>query len=570
MSFTAFSKDFSANMFTCVENQFITKYLPQSNGDAVRVYLYGLYLCSCKVETDAEALAKLLKLPYSRLLEIFDFWEECDLVHVLSRAPLMVEYLPVNAAVGKPKPLRPEKYAEFNRELLRRLSKIGKDLKPYEIQHILEFLESNPMEQQAFLLVTEYCIKKDGEKVTANHILNKAKKLCEGHKFTYEQVELDLADYNKHEKTLAKIFSLLGIYRKPQEADYEFLEGWLSRGMETGAIVACAETLKKGTLVSLDLLLNELDEKECRTKAEAEEYLARRQERTDVVYKIARKLGVKVQNPRAYIETYAEKWMERGYEEESLLLLAGQAFKLGYGFEELDALLDNLYKDGIVDSAGVKEYCAAREKQLRLLHQVQSACGIMKKTGNALDMVATWQSWNFSDAMILEAAKRSVGAAAPLSYMNKLLSEWKRTGISAPSEIPEKPAGAAIRQDYRSEAAIAADKRAERERYYTELRQKALDSADAAIAEAKKDEEFKNAENMIKRTEIELAKAEVFSPDTVPAILERLETHKKARISALARLQISEKDLLPKYHCEKCSDTGFLPNGKACDCYPYS
>ena len=54
MSFTAFSKDFTANMFTSVENQFITKYLPQANGDAVRVYLYGLYLCSCKVETDAE------------------------------------------------------------------------------------------------------------------------------------------------------------------------------------------------------------------------------------------------------------------------------------------------------------------------------------------------------------------------------------------------------------------------------------------------------------------------------------------------------------------------------------
>ncbi len=568
MSFTAFSKDFTANMFTSVENQFITKYLPQANGDAVRVYLYGLYLCSCKVETDAESLAKLLKLPYSRLLEIFDFWEECDLVHVLSRAPLMVEYLPVNAAVGKPKPLRPEKYAEFNRELLRRLSKIGKDLKPYEIQRILEFLENNPMEQQAFLLVTEYCIKKDGEKVTANHILNKAKKLCEGHKFTYEQVELDLADYNKHEKTLAKIFSLLGIYRKPQEADYEFLEGWLARGMEAAAIVSCAEALKKGTLVSLDLLLSELDEKGLRTKAEAEEYLARRQVRTDVVYKVARKLGVKVQNPRAYIETYAEKWLERGYDEESLLLLAGQAFKLGYGFEELDGLLDGLYRRGVVDGAGVKDYCAVREKQLRLLHQVQSACGVMKKTGSALDMVATWQSWNFSDAMILEAAKKSAGAAAPLSYMNKLLSEWKRTGVTVPSEIPERPAPTPAKQDYRSEAAIAADMRADRERYYALLRQKALDGAEAVRAKAEKDPAFKSAERDVKKTEIELAKAEVFSPSTVPAIMEKLEAHKKARSEALARMNITEEDLLPKFRCTKCSDTGFLPSGKACDCYP--
>ncbi len=568
MSFTAFSKDFTANMFTSVENQFITKYLPQANGDAVRVYLYGLYLCSCKVETDAESLAKLLKLPYARLLEIFDFWEECDLVHVLSRAPLMVEYLPVNAAVGKPKPLRPEKYAEFNRELLRRLSKIGKDLKPYEIRRILEFLENNPMEQQAFLLVTEYCIKKDGEKVTANHILNKAKKLCEGHKFTYEQVEFDLNDYNKHERTLTKIFELLGIFRKPQDEDYDLLERWLSRGMEEDAIVLCAQTLKKGTLASLELLLGELDEKGLHTKAAAEEYLTRRAEHTDTVYKVARKLGVKVQNPRAYIETYAEKWEERGYEQESLLLLAGQAFKLGYGFEEFDGLLDDLYKNSIVDLGGVKEYCAVRERQLRLLRQVQSVCGIVKKTGSALDMVATWQSWNFSESMILEAARRSVGAAAPLSYMNKLLSEWKRAGVFTSSEIPERTTAAAPKADYRSEAAIAADRRADRERYYAALHQSALDHAERAVARAERDAGFKSANSAVKKTEIELAKAEVFTPSAVHSVLERLEQHKKARADALVRLNMSEEDLQPKFRCPKCSDTGFLPNGRACDCYP--
>ena len=36
MSFSAYSKEFTANMFTAVENQFITKYLPQADGDAVR------------------------------------------------------------------------------------------------------------------------------------------------------------------------------------------------------------------------------------------------------------------------------------------------------------------------------------------------------------------------------------------------------------------------------------------------------------------------------------------------------------------------------------------------------
>ena len=157
MAFSTFSKEFTANMFTSVENQFITKYLPQADGDAVRVYLYGLYLCQCADEFDAESCAKLLHLSKERLVEIFEFWEDCDLVHVYSRDPLFVQYLPVNAAIGKPKPIRAEKYTQFNKTLLKQLQSANKTFTPYAIQKIIEFLETYPMEQQAFLLVSEYC-----------------------------------------------------------------------------------------------------------------------------------------------------------------------------------------------------------------------------------------------------------------------------------------------------------------------------------------------------------------------------------------------------------------------------
>ena len=514
MSFSAFSKEFTANMFTSVENQFITKYLPLADGDAVRAYLYGLYLCSCKAEFDAESAAKLLKIPMKQFVEIFEFWEECDLVHILSREPLFVEYLPVNAAVGKPKPIRPEKYSEFIRELRRLLQKLGRDFRPYEMQRILEFLESESMEQQAFLLVAEYCAKKDGEKLTSAHILNKAKKLCAEHKYTYEQVERDLADFNLHERELTKIFTLLGTYRKPQEADYDYLDKWLGWGMELGALYECAGKLGKGGLPSLDQLVTELHEKDVRTAADAKEYLANRDELVAIVYSVARKLGVKVQNPRAFVEEYAEKWLERGYDGESLLLIAGLAFKLRYGFAETDALIDSLYLDGIVDATGVKQYCAARDKQFRLLQSVQAACGVVKKSQTALDMVQTWQSWNFSDAMILEAARRSADAAAPLPYMNKLLSEWKRTGVFTVSEIPEKvKPTTSPKADYRSEAAIAADARTDREHYYAVRRQSAIEKAERAKERAEQDEDFRRADVEIKKGEIELAKAEVFSPE---------------------------------------------------------
>ena len=260
MSFSAYSKEFTENMYTTVENKFITKYLPQADGDAVRAYLYGLYLCGVKDDFDAHAMAKLLKIDYPRLQEIFGFWEECDLVRVLSKDPLFVEYLPVSSSVGRPKPLKAEKYSEFNRELLKQLSKVGKDFKPYEHQRILEFLENYPMEQQAFLLISEYCAKKDGEKLSSQHILNKAKKLCDEHKYTFEQVERELADFNENERELSRIYSILGIYRKPQESDYVYLDRWREAGMSEKAVYAAASALGKGTVKTLNALITELIE----------------------------------------------------------------------------------------------------------------------------------------------------------------------------------------------------------------------------------------------------------------------------------------------------------------------
>ena len=567
MSFSSFSKDFTANMYTVVENQFITKYLPQADGDAVRAYLYGLYLCSCKEEFDAVHVASVLKIPPEKLVEIFGFWEDCDLVRVLSREPLFVEYLPVNAAVGRPKSVKPEKYAQFNKEFYKILQKVGKDFKPYEMQRILEFLENNPMQQQAFLLVAQYCAKKDGAKLTASHILNKANKLCSEHKYTYEQVEETFSGFNNHEKDLEKIFSLLGIYRKPQEDDYGFLNKWLEEGMETEAVFTAARHLKKGTLSTLDLLIDELIQKDAKTKKAAGEYLVHREEITSVVYKVGRKLGIKIQNPRPYAEEYAEKWLERGYEEDSLCLIAALSLKLGYGFAEMDNLLDNLYREGIVDDAGVSAYCAGQDKQLKLLQKIQSVCGVVRKTQTVLDMLSAWQSWHFSDEMIMEAAKLSANASAPIPYMNKLLSEWKRLGVAAVSEIPAKGETATPVKTYRSEAAIAADKRTDRESHYARLRAKAQARAENIRRIAENDSAFTQADAAVRSGEIALAKAEVFEPQSLPLLTQRLSEAKEKRTAALQRLNLTDEDFLPQYECKKCSDTGFLPDGKPCDCY---
>ena len=71
----------------------------------------------------------------------------------------------------------------------------------------------------------------------------------------------------------------------------------------------------------------------------------------------------------------------------------------------------------------------------------------------------------------------------------------------------------------------------------------------------------------LSRMEIALAKAEVFQPETLPALKEKKAALTEERKQRLKALGIPESKLVPQYKCKKCSDTGFLPSGEVCDCY---
>ena len=120
MAFCSFSKD-NDNAYTIVENKFITKYLPEADGFAVKVYLYGLFLCENNdADFSVRSMAEVLKTTEEKIREVFAFWQDYDLVEILAQDPFTVQYLPVRSAIGKPKKVRYEQYADFNKELQRK------------------------------------------------------------------------------------------------------------------------------------------------------------------------------------------------------------------------------------------------------------------------------------------------------------------------------------------------------------------------------------------------------------------------------------------------------------------
>ena len=122
-------------------------------------------------------------------------------------------------------------------------------------------------------------------------------------------------------------------------------------------------------------------------------------------------------------------------------------------------------------------------------------------------------------------------------------------------------------QEKKPSSVVDADARAERERWYSVRRNKALADAEKIHATFMKDEMFAKIVKRLREIDIEQAKAEARGDKAKCAKLEqekmRLKLQKQGIIE---RNGMTEEDLEPKWHCKKCEDTGFV-NGIPCDCY---
>lgn len=569
MSFCFYSKEFSSNAFTFVENKFITQYLPMADSFAVKAYIYGLYLCqNAHIDFSLSSFARALGVSEEQIKEAFRFWEDYDLVSVVSEDPFSVEYLPVATALGKSRRVNYNSYADFNKELLTKMQRVNKYTTRQESQKYMDFMQENDMDPQTFLLIVEYCISKSGEKVSSAYIINKAKKLIRENIVTYDQVEKELAGFNMHEKELEDIFAALGsTKRHAEEGDYTLYGKWLSDyGFTPAAILCVAGGIKRGDLKTLDEQLSLLKIKGITSDADVKAYTERRKALYDITFNVARKLSVKINSPETYIDEYVSTWLDEGYSEKSLCDIAVYCTKLSANtFIEMDAVIEDLSSKDIITDEKVAEYLLDRAAQLKLLLKIKEICSQVKITSSALTRIKTWRDLGLSDKMILEAARRSVSVNSPLPYMNKILSDWKDKGFKSVEEINESPRPAA---GYSVVSAVQAiDDRSRRERFYAERRRKSQAIADRYIKKAETNPEYVKVSSEIASAKIEFAKAAVFDRENAAAIEKKLSSLKKRQSEILSSMGIKEAFLSPVPFCKKCSDTGFLPDGKACDCY---
>lgn len=118
-------------------------------------------------------------------------------------------------------------------------------------------------------------------------------------------------------------------------------------------------------------------------------------------------------------------------------------------------------------------------------------------------------------------------------------------------------------------AVQAANAIAERKRFYEIRQNESEKEASKRLEKALKlSVEFACATDELMKMQVHLGKAE-FNNDAelLQELKEKEAALLRARAYGLKKIGMTVEDLEIKPFCKKCSDTGFLPNGKACDCY---
>lgn len=553
----SYSKDFSKSTFTNIENAFIKEYLPLASGDAVKVYLYGLFLCqNPEFDQSLEDIASHLQLDIKIVKDCFTFWEEFGLVMVLSDQPFSVQYQPINSlSSSKPRKYKAEKYTEFSKSLQTIIP--TRMISTNEFTEYFSIMETYAIKPDAMLMIVKYCADRKGSDIGYRYISKVAKDFGIRGITTVDKVEIELSSHLSKAGVIEKILKALSLKRQPEIDDSRLLEKWTQElGFETENIIFAASKIKKGSINKLDEFMLELYSLKSFSKEEIAEYMDRKQSIFDLAIKINKSLSVYVDVIDTEVDNYINKWLSFGFAEDALLSVANHCFREGLNsLKDMDELLVTLRNRGFIDLSSICDHFDREKADVEFIKKLLINAGVSGKPNSwHKENLNMWRSWNFSDELILEASKLSSGKSNPIAYVNGILSNWKNNNLYNLSDIETNNNKESVSPETYN-------------REYERRRMVAHSRAQKNMDRASEQEGFLENYKRLNSIEKDLAFAEIAGNNQLLLSLENEKKDIAKNISKiLAKINLTFEDLSPKFACEKCKDTGYV-GSERCDCY---
>ena len=284
-----FTNDYLIESFTMVDNLFIREYMPYADEKQVKVYLYGLFLCNTDSDADSfEEMAKALDMTKEEIVDTFRFWSEQGLVRLISTSPLEVKYLSFKNNLKPIKKYKEGKFADFNTALQQLFP--DRQIMSNEFHVYYEFLDDCPIDQDALIMIVQYCINLKGSSVRYPYILTVARSWFNDGVRTVDDVEEKLNEYEQQSEDMRLILKSLSRKGGADLEEKQMLLKWTKNwGFSVSAIAFCAKKLKNKTFKKLDSTLDEYYRLDIFTESQMQDYFERKASLNELAVKINKK-----------------------------------------------------------------------------------------------------------------------------------------------------------------------------------------------------------------------------------------------------------------------------------------
>ncbi len=433
MAFCDKEKQLIYDGYTCIDNKFFLNYLADAPEMCVKVYLLGLALSnSAGSDNSCETIAQKLDIDCDDVIASFQYWEELGLVHIINDAPQKVVYFTIRDSVSSLKKINPRKYAKFSKEVQALIE--GRMVTTTEFNEYYLFLENTTFEPEALLAVIKYCVALKGSDIKYPYILTVANNELRKGNTSLAVVAERLNCQQKYDEDLKLVFKALNVTRKFEHFDRENYDKWTRElGFTQEVIVNVAKKCKTGGMSKLDALLCEYYKRGANSLKEIENYEEQKNRLYTLAKEINKTVGVYYQSLDMVVDEYVTNWLRKGFDDETLIAVAKYCFKSGIRtLNGLASVIDKLHKKGVTTLATLDTYLAEIAQKDELVKTVLNKCGLDRKVNsNDRLLYKTWtEKWFMPQDVIEFVAEKAAGTNAPLSYVNRILSDYKQNGVT--------------------------------------------------------------------------------------------------------------------------------------------
>ncbi len=431
MAFCEYSSEVVSRNCVTVDNLFITDFLPNADGDYVKVYLYGLYLCASGKDNSIENFVKNLQMSREDVVSIFYYWQELGLVQVIETNDIIIRYMPTKNALQKMKKYNVDKYSAFNISAQELIG--SKMLTPREFEEFYYLIENLGQEKDAVLKIIDFCIKQKGKNISVNYIVTVAKNWAYDGVKTSEDVDARILDQERISGDITLLLKGMGIRRQATMDEFAMYLSWTRElEMPNDLLIVIAKKSKVKNFKTLNDIVMKCYSLKLTSAKEIADYFALREEMLELSKQVVKNLGLYYGDLNIVMDTYIAEWLQLGFTNEAIIKLSNYAFKSSIrSLDGLNNQMQNMYKLGILTVEAIDNYMQDIVKNDQNIAQILQNLGIVRNVNSSDRMFyKTWiYDWKISRELIEFAVSKASGKYMPIQYLNNILSTYHNQGI---------------------------------------------------------------------------------------------------------------------------------------------